>query len=203
MRQPLSFGDRQVHLVADTSVIINLNATGIAAEILRSLKVVLRASTVVKDELISDRFNGRHDGDLAEQLVADGLVEFRDFDNEGEAIFESLVTGSAEATLDDGEAATLALAASSNTLAVIDERKANRIAGDRFPGLGLLATADLLSSEVVLTSLGSEATTNAVINALQQARMAIPERHHQWVVDLLGNRVIECRSLPAALRTRL
>ncbi|TGR65555.1 hypothetical protein EN837_21990 [bacterium M00.F.Ca.ET.194.01.1.1] len=202
MRQPLFFGNRQVRLVADTSVIINLNATGLASEILRTLNVVLQASVVVKDELIVDRNNGRHDRGLAADLAASGLLEFCDFDLEGEELFESLVMGSAEATLDDGEAATLALAMSSGLPAVIDERKANRIAGDRFPEIKLLSTADLLSSELLIVSLGAGSVAAAVFNALRDARMAVPELHHRWIVELLGERVSDCRSLPASVRAR-
>jgi len=202
MRQPLFFGNRQVRLVADTSVIINLNATGRASEILRALNIMLQASVVVKDELVVDRNNGRHDSGLAADLVAGGLLEFHDFDLDGEGLFESLVMGSAEATLDDGEAATLAHAISSGLPAVIDERKANRIAAERFPDLKLLSTADLLSSEILIASLGAEAVAAAVFNALRDARMAVPEVHHLWIVDLLGERVLDCRSLPASLRAR-
>jgi predicted nucleic acid-binding protein len=202
MRQPLFFVDRHVSLVADTSVIINLNATGLASEVLRTLNVVLLASTVVRGELIVDRNNGRHDGGLAADLVASGQLEFREFDEQGEDLFEALVTGSAEATLDDGEAATLALAMSAGLPAAIDERKANRIAAERFPEMRLLSTAELLSSEILISSLGVEAVATAVFTALRDARMAVPELHHPWVADLLGEKISECRSLPASLRQR-
>jgi hypothetical protein len=202
MRQPLFYGESSVELVADTSVIINLNATGMAPEILRSLGAVLYVSTVVRDELVADRINGRQDGHLAGELADQGLAVFCDFNAGGEAIFESLVTGSAASTLDDGEAATLALAICSERRAVIDERKANRISADRFPDLSLFSTADLLSCSSVLAALGAEALATGVYNALQHARMAIPESHHQWVLDLLGDKATECRSLPSALRAR-
>ncbi|MBY5585633.1 hypothetical protein [Rhizobium leguminosarum] len=203
MRQPLFSVDRHVRLVADTSVIINLNATGLGPQVLRTLNLVLHASTVVRNELIVDRNNGRHDSDLAVDLVAGGQLEFHEFDEQGDDLFEALVTGSAEATLDDGEAATLALAMSSGLPAAIDERKANRIAAERFPEIRLLSTADLLSSEMLVTSLGVDAVATAVFAALRDARMAVPESHHPWVADLLGSRVSECRSLPASLRRRL
>ncbi|ESZ04804.1 hypothetical protein [Mesorhizobium sp. L48C026A00] len=200
MRQPQFSGDLPPHVVADTSVIINLNATGAACEIIRSLNVTLRASTVVRDELIHDRISGRNDADLAQQLVQDGLLQFAEFDENSGAIFESLVSGAAETTLDDGEAATLALAVSSQGLAIIDERKAIRIATHRFPTVQLLATVDLLRLDRVLLALGNERLAKAVISGLKDARMAIPERHHGWIADLVGDQIVECRSLPAALR---
>ncbi|BBD36371.1 MULTISPECIES: hypothetical protein [Phyllobacteriaceae] len=200
MRRPQFSGDLPPNLVADTSVIINLNATGAAHEIIRSLNVKLSASTVVRDELIHDRISGRNDADLAQRLVQDELLQFAEFDEKSGAIFESLVSGTAETTLDDGEAATLALAVSSQGLAIIDERKAIRIATHRFPTLQLLATVDLLRLDRVLLALGNERLAKAVISGLKDARMAIPERHHGWIADLLGDQIVECRSLPAALR---
>ncbi|MGX9181963.1 hypothetical protein [Mesorhizobium sp. BHbdii] len=200
MRRPQFSGDLPPNLVADASVIINLNATGAAHEIIRSLNVKLSASTVVRDELIHDRISGRNDADLAQRLVQDEVLQFAEFDEKSGAIFESLVSGTAETTLDDGEAATLALAVSSQGLAIIDERKAIRIATHRFPTLQLLATVDLLRLDRVLLALGNERLAKAVISGLKDARMAIPERHHGWIADLLGDQIVECRSLPAALR---
>ncbi|WP_233290694.1 hypothetical protein [Shinella sp. PSBB067] len=200
MRQPQFFGEVHSRLIVDTSVIINLNATGNAGSIVQALDLVLCASAVVREELIVDRINGRNDAELAEGLVNGGLLEFIDLDKECEAIFESLVSGPAVETLDDGEAATIALASSMRSIAIIDERKAQRIAAERFPDLRFLATADLLHSELVFRALGKDALANALLNSLRGARMAVPERYHSWIVELLGHRVIECRSLPATLR---
>lgn len=200
MRQPQSSVRARASIVVDTSVIINLNATANATEIIRAFGVTLSASDIVRDELILDRINGRNDGELAEGLVKEGLLEFLPFDEEAERLFESLVSGPAQATLDDGEAATLAVAVSLNRTAVIDERKAIKISGERFPGLELMATADILRSEEVFAALGSAGIADALLRGLKDARMAVPERHHDWVAKLLGERIVECRSLPAALR---
>lgn len=200
MRQPQSSVRSHAAIVVDTSVIINLNATAHATEIIRAYGVTLCASDVVRDELILDRINGRNDGELAQRLVQEELLEFLAFDEEAEQLFESLVSGPAEMTLDDGEAATLAVAVSLNRTAVIDERKAIKISGERFPGLELMATADILRSDEVFAALGSEGIADALFRGLKGARMAVPERLHDWVVELLGERIVECRSLPAALR---
>ncbi|PYE30165.1 putative nucleic acid-binding protein [Rhizobium sp. PP-WC-1G-195] len=200
MRQPPSFGKVSAPIVVDTSVIINLNATGRAEDIIRSYGMSFCASDIVREELVLDRLNGRDDAAMAEVLVQRGLLVFLPFDNESELIFESLINGDAVSTLDDGEAATLSLAVSLDRGAVIDERKAIRIAGERFPALQILATADILNCDWVSAALGSAGIADVVFKALKDARMAIPERHHDWVADLLGPRVVECRSLPAALR---
>ncbi|WP_244481871.1 hypothetical protein [Rhizobium sp. Root1204] len=190
-------------VVVDSSVIINLNATGRAEDIIRSYGTTFCASDIVRDELVLDRLNGRNDAAMAEALVQRGLLIFLPFDDESELIFESLISGDAVSTLDDGEAATLSLAVSLNRGAVIDERKAIRIAGERFPTVEILATADILNCKRVASALGSDGIAEVVFNGLRGARMAIPERHHEWVVGLLGSRIAECRSLPAALRQAL
>jgi len=200
MRQPLFSGKISGPLVVDSSVIINLNATGRASDIVRAFGVTLCASTVVRDELQIDRFNGRDDGRLARALVYERLLEFVPFDDDGEFIFASLVTGSADQTLDDGEAATLALGATHGRTVVIDERKALRIAADRFAAMQVIATADILCSDLVLAAFGRQQVADLVFNGLTGARMGIPERHHDFVAELLGPRIAECRSLPASLR---
>ncbi|MBX5196714.1 hypothetical protein HJB82_15535 [Rhizobium sp. NZLR10] len=200
MRQPLFSGSVSAHLVVDTSVIINLNATGRATDIVRAFGVKLQASAVVRDELVADRFSARNDAEMAAALVREELLEFVELDDEGERIFASLISGSAAQTLDDGEAATLAVGAVLGQTVVIDERKAQRIAAERFDGMQIIATADILCSERMVANLGAEQVGDLIFNSLTGARMFVPERHHGWVTDLLGPRAIECYSLPAALR---
>ncbi|MBY5751474.1 hypothetical protein HFN64_14670 [Rhizobium leguminosarum] len=200
MRQPLFSGRISTHLVVDTSVIINLNATGRAGDVVRAFGVKLRASTIVRDELLADRFSGRNDAEMAAALVNESLLEFVELDDPGEDIFASLISGSAADTLDDGEAATLAVGAVSGHTVVIDERKAQRIAAERFAVMQVIATADILCSERVVTGLGAKQVGDLIFNSLAGARMFVPERHHAWVIDLLGARAAECQSLPAALR---
>ncbi|WP_313903246.1 hypothetical protein [Rhizobium leguminosarum] len=181
-------------------MIINLNATGRAGDVVRAFGVKLRASTVVRDELLADRFSGRNDAQLAAALVDEELLEFVELDDRAEDIFASLISGSAANTLDDGEAATLAVGAVSGNTVVIDERKAQRIAADRFAVMQVLATADIFCSERVVAALGAKQVGDLIFNSLAGARMFVPEKHHASVVDLLGARAAECHSLPAALR---
>lgn len=200
MRQPLFSGSVSANLVVDTSVIINLNATGQGAEVVRAFGVTLQASTIVRNELVADRFSVRNDAEMAKKLADDGLLEFLELDDEGERLFADLVSGTAAETLDDGEAATLAAGAALGHTVVIDERKAQRIAGERFTSMQIITTADILCSERVVSGLGIAAVGNLIFNGLIGARMFVPERHHGWVADVLGERIIKCHSLPAALR---
>lgn len=200
MRQPLFSGSVSANLIVDTSVIINLNATGHAADIVRAFGVTLRASTIVRDELVGDRFCARNDAEMALELVREGLLEFIELDHQGELIFASLVSGSAAETLDDGEAATLAVGAILGQTVAIDERKAQRIADERYSFMQIITTADILCSERVVADFGIDQVGDLIFNGLVGARMFVPERHHGWVADLLGPRIEQCHSLPASLR---
>ena len=62
-----------------------------------------------------------------------------------ESHFEDLVIGQGAATLDDGEAATIAYGVEKGAITLIDERKATRICGERYPRLIVGNSLDLLS----------------------------------------------------------
>ena len=102
--------ERPAPVVFDTSVIINLNATGCAHAILQALPNRCVVVDQVSLELKVDRRTGRGDAEALGALTAQHLVEQAELGNTGMSQFASLVTGSAAETLDDGEAATIACA---------------------------------------------------------------------------------------------
>lgn len=188
-------------LVIDSSAAINLVATGYAETIVGALQSKLVAVDVVLSELDEGRKRGRPHADLFERLVSEGLVEIVTLDEAALYIFENLVFGPAQETLDDGEAATIAYAVTSKGTAIIDERKATRICGNRFPNLSVGCTVDLFSHPNVEHILGRHLLSQAVVNALKLAHMNVRPDHHKWVIDLIGpSEAAECRSLPQALR---
>lgn len=200
MKQPPSPVKSNVSAVVDASVIINLNATGCAEEIIRAYGISFTASEVVGRELLQDRLNGRNDAALSRRLIDSGLLDFIPLHGEAELYFEQLVSGSARETLDDGEAATLALAVATSRQAILDEKKAIRISTVRYPSIQVVSTSDILASTNVKDALGMDRVGEALFRALQDARMRVQERHYQWVIELLGDRVQQCRSLPAFVR---
>jgi len=114
--------------------------------------------------------------------------------------FESLVSGSAAETLDDGEAATIACAIERAAVALIDDRKAIRICTERFPNLTVGCTVDVLAQRHVQAALGRQ-LGEAVYSALENGRMRVPDRYGPWVVDLIGKeRAAGCRSLAKRFR---
>lgn len=188
-------------LVGDTSAVINLNATGCARQILRALPQRFLVVDVVSGELERGRGRGRTDADLLRDLTVEKLIEIVKLDDIGEGHFERLVVGPAAETLDDGEAATIAYAASAGMTAVIDERKATRLCAIHFPKLAISSTVDILCRVEVGRTLGNTALGDAVFRALRDGRMQVLPHNVQWVLALIGaERAAECPSLPKHAR---
>jgi len=199
LRTCLSDDDRV--LVADTSTIINLNATGCTEEILNALPYRIAAADVVLGELEIGRSKGRSDAAKFEMLVGKGLIEVVKLGDSGLLHFEGLVIGPASETLDDGEAATIAFAAETGAVAVIDESKALRLGALRLPSLRMATTVDVIAHSVVSGILGPKALADAVFNALTGARMRVAPHHIADVVELIGlERAAKCTSLPREAR---
>ena len=196
--------DPTVPVVADTSVVINLNASGYAPTILEALPNSFLVVSEVERELREDRQTGRNDAVALAQWVDSGRAEVVRIGERGMECFYDLVSGAAAQTLDDGEAATIAHALETEPPAVplIDERKANRICAERFAALVTGSTVDLLAQGDVRTALGPERLAEAIFNALRHGRMRVLPRHLEWVLDLMGpERARQCKSLPRSVRS--
>jgi predicted nucleic acid-binding protein len=190
-------------IIADASVAINLNATGRAKEILRALPFRVAVIDIVEAELQEDRRTGRRDAELLAELVTAQRISIVSLNDAALNLFGELVAGSATETLDDGEAATIAYAATHGAVPVIDERKGRRICNQRFGGLRLLSTAELFMQPAVAAALGHDALRDAVFRALQNARMRVLPDYVAWVVALIGtDRAAQCPSLPKQARSR-
>ena len=201
MGPPTGLTDSASLVVTDASAIINLNATGRAHQILTAIPNRIAVVDVIPAELDLGRSRGRSDADQLAELVSHKVIEVVTLDDESDAHFENLVVGSAAETLDDGEAATIAYAVAHDGIAIVDERKANRICAERFARLRRGCTLDLLAHPRVTAALSEEDLADAVFRALVQARMRVIPAYIDWVVRLIGtDRVNLCHSLPAAVR---
>jgi predicted nucleic acid-binding protein len=198
---PTCLIDPSALLVADASTVINLNASGCACRVIEALPNRVLVVDIVREELEGGRHRQRSDADLLDDLVKNKLIEIDSLDAAGEGYFEQLVIGDAKDTLDDGEAATIAHAASLNGVAVFDEKKATRICGERFPALHLGRTMDIFGHPLVRGALGADGLANAVFNALFYGRMRVFPHYVDWVVALIGmDRAEQCKSLPRSVR---
>lgn len=193
--------DPAIGLVADASALINLNASGQVRAILAAIPNPLLVTDVVMGELQEDSRSGRPDADLLAGLINEGLIRLVKLEELKAGIFERLVAGRSVDTLDDGEAATIAYAVETRAMALIDERKANKICRVSYPQLAVGCTVDLFCHELVQRALGRESLGRAVFDALQGARMRVLAHHLAWVVDIIGaERAAVCESLPRSAR---
>ena len=192
--------DSMPAMVADASAVISLVASGAARELLGGLPSVLRVPKVVVQELETGRSKWTTSDSLA-LLIADGCIEVVELDEAGSDHFESLVVGSAVDTLDDGEAATIAYALTSGSVAIIDERKACRICEERFPHLVVQSAVSLLTGTVAERVLGGTGVGDALFNALTSGRMRVRLQDVERVIAIIGpERVAQCTSLPSRAR---
>ena len=188
-------------LVIDTSVGINLTATGIGAQLLHALRRPAFVVQAVIDELKTGAQRGQMVIAAIEQWQRDGLLTIAELSEPSLENFEQLISGPAAETLDDGEAATIAHTLHVSGIAVVDDGKANRIAAQRFPQMRRAATIELLLHDHLLASIGKPAVADAVYAALRGARMRIPDHHTAAVVELLGpERTTLCNSLRKSVR---
>jgi len=188
-------------VVADASVIINLCASGAGDAVLEALPQRVLMARQAIDEVTTDRRTGRADDQILSRFLSRGLVEEHSLGEKAGEIFGGLVIGAAAETLDDGEAASIALASALGIAVVIDESKANRLCLRRFPELLRLSTGDILLNDAVTARLGKAAQREAVFNALSLARMRVQQHHLQAIIALLGPDTLQlCLSLPACVR---
>lgn len=183
--------DRREGVVLDSSVIINLLATGKSSAILKALAVPIWVTEQVISETMQGKENGHTGSQFLDKLVSDKVVEVAVISGPSLEIFFELVSGKTINSLGDGEASTLAHAQSNGLLAAIDEKKATRIANSRFKSLQLVTTVDIFAHELVLNALGKEQISRAVVRALQTARMQVWEHQFDWVYQLIGREQVE------------
>lgn len=190
--------DPEAILIADASVVIGLNASGHAGRIVE----LSRSRVIVPDNAgnelaIGARF-GHDDGAQLDALVAQGLVERMMLDRTALATYEALIDGTYGDTLDDGEAATIAIAVRHGGVAVLDERKARRMCAQHFPTIVQGCTAQWLLGAA---ALGRVAHAEAMVNALQKGRMRVPSEFLNDVLGLIGQQAAgTCPSLPRFVR---
>jgi predicted nucleic acid-binding protein len=188
-------------LVLDSSVVINLLATGHSSEILRALTIPIIVTENVVDEIERGATTGRGQYELLKAAINDQIIQVQKLDELALEQFFALVSGRTSDTLGDGEAATLALAHCNGFSAVIDEKKATRIAVERFNSLRLATTVDVLAHQSVQVCLGDLFVAESTFQALRVARMQVREHQFGWVSRVIGpEKVNDCPSLRRHIR---
>jgi hypothetical protein len=152
-------------------------------------------SAIVAGELEHEtsRQNGEHR--FLHDLVADGIVTLATMTDAEYEIFQELASTSP--SLDDGEAATIAIATTRHFLPVIDERRgrsrATALMNTRAPGWSL----DIFRHPTAIAVLGDQLALEALYLALRDGRMRIPAESADNVIALIGmERSRDCSCLP-------
>ena len=188
--------DEDSELVLDSSVVINLPATGDPDSILRALAMPIVITDNVVREIEQGAATGRPELDLLVRMIGDQVVRVVELKGHMLQTFFDLVSGSASESLGDGEGATLAFAHGRGGSAAIDEKKATRLSTTRFTSLRLVTTVDILAHPAVRVALGVTGLAEATFKALDVARMQVREHQFDWVSCLIGaERVTACSSL--------
>lgn len=182
-------------LILDTSVLINLHACKYGERILASIPNDVVVSEIVAGELEHEtsRQNGEHR--FLHDLVTGGIVTLATMTDAEYDIFHELTSTSP--SLDDGEAATIAIAATRFFLPVIDERRgrnrASALLKTQNPGWSL----DILRHPTTIAVLGDQPVIEALYLALRDGRMRIPLQRVEGVIALIGmERSRDCTCLP-------
>jgi predicted nucleic acid-binding protein len=186
-------------VVLDASAWINVLGTGHAERILGAL----RFERVVVDSASAEVT--RHPHRLSattplKPMIDAGLVSIRSLNHEALATFVELVGAEPPNDLGDGEAATISFAHHNQFAAVLDERKARRVAIERFASIHLMSTIELLRVEEIVGELGNE-LPSAIYAALCTARMRVLASDAEWVLQCIGTtRARDCPSLRRWIR---
>ncbi|WP_287339282.1 DNA-binding protein [Mesorhizobium sp.] len=182
-------------LVLDTSVLINLHACKYGERILSAIPNEVVVPEIVAGELEHEtsRRNGEHP--FLHGLVTSGIVTLAAMTDAEYEIFHELTSTSP--SLDDGEAATIAIAEARHFLPVVDERRgrsrASALMKARTPGWSL----DLFCHPAVIAVLGDQPAVEALYLALRHGRMRIPSESGDGVIALIGvERSLDCTCLP-------
>ncbi|WP_211254028.1 DNA-binding protein [Paraburkholderia nodosa] len=181
--------------VLDTSVLINLHACKYGERILSAIPNDILVPEIVAGELEHERSRKNGEYNFLQALVADRIVTVAGLTDAEELIFQELTSTSP--SLDDGEAATIAIAASRQLRPVIDERRGRTRAGALLPTLLPHWSLDLLRHPTVIATLGVQNAVDALYHALRDGRMRIPLESADDVIALIGvGRSRDCTCLP-------
>lgn len=162
-------------LLNDASVLLNLLATGRIEEIAHAIGKQFAICPSVRDEVKSlrDPATGEMTPvDLAPFLQS-GFLRLLEIEGEEEELrYVEQAT-----VVDDGEAMSLAIASVRSIELAIDDRRARRIAIDRFPHLRLRTTPELLKCWFEHTRCSKSVLRDTIIRIESAARYFPPRTH--------------------------
>jgi predicted nucleic acid-binding protein len=183
-------------LVLDTSVVLNLLASGRSRFLLKNMPSQVIVPAAVIREVTREPPLASELGGALEPLLAAGLLTKVEPSDEQVEIALELAGAPAPDNLDDGEAYAIALAANLNATIGVDERKARRIILKRWPTLPRHFTIELFRIAAQRGAMEEADYADLVFSALRFARMRIPNEYRSEIIKLIGiERARVCPSL--------
>jgi len=194
--------DDRTPLVPDTSVLINLHASSFGEQVLVAIPNKIVIPEIVVRELDHETSHANGENGFIQRLISLGVVRVVELDDVAYQVYDTLIQNAG--SLDDGEAATIAVATSRGFIPVIDERKGRARATSLMDGKAPAWSLDLLVHPSVQEALPNGGHVEAVQLALREGRMRIHEGSCESVAELIGlERAIHCPSLPNFKTRRL
>lgn len=195
MHYSSSLADSQKPFVLDTSVLINLHACTYGKRILSAIPNNIIVPQIVAGELDHEtsRKNGGHS--FLNNLVFSGKVTLLNMTDNEYNFFHRLTAG--PSSIDDGEAATIAVSVNQNLLPVIDEKRGRSRASDLMRPIIPAWSLDLFCHPLVMDALGEKVSIEALYLALRHGKMRIPPESAERVITFIGEeRAADCICLP-------
>ena len=182
-------------LVLDTSVLINLHACGYGEQVLAAISNDMVVPEIVAGELANETSRRNGEEGFIHALAERGKVVLSGLTAAEYDVFAELTSG--PSSLDDGEAAAIAIAVVRQFLPIIDERKGRARAASLMCGQESGWTLDLLRHPLVVATLGNDVAIDALFLALHNGRMRIPASRADDVIAAIGaDRAMKCTCLP-------
>ena len=170
--------------IIDACAVLNLHASGFFESILRSRPDSCCVVEQVKNESLfirkpSDSITGyEYEPITLDQYFQNDLLKLVKLENNTEQeLFVNLA-----ATVDDGEAATIAVAISHNMRVVTDDKKAVRVIKQEAPRLVCLSTLDVVKAWSEARAIEPSQIKTALENIIVHANYVPNSKHHlfEW-----------------------
>jgi predicted nucleic acid-binding protein len=184
--------EREPLFTVDASVLINFLGSGIPDKLVKAFDTKLLVAEQVFREVINDPSKQVKPQLWLEKLQSQNLIEIVTLSTD--ALSTYLELGSDE-RLDDGEAATIAVAIHHGAIAVIDEKPARRVYVSRYPHSKLSSTVELFHDLNEQGAMPKDVIQKVLFDSLRISRMRVIPEMVDWVVDIIGvEKAKECSS---------
>jgi hypothetical protein len=171
-------------------------------QVLRAIPNEIVLPETVVAELNHETSYANGENGFIQRLISENVVKVVQMDDAAARLFEMMIRS--PGSLDDGEAATIAVAVSQGFIPIVDERKGRGRAQSLMNGQAPAWSLDLLVHPAVQSKLVGDGYIEAVYLALRKGRMRIDEERCEAVARLIGfERALACNSFPGFKKRKI